>query len=156
MRCPPLARRPRVSDALTTQSPRKPLGGTRRAVSLAAAVMLALATGCWHRAPTATATTTIGPALAPAAAPEASQEYRIQSGDELHVRFTYQPDVSEEVPVRPDGRITLATTGELVVAGMTPSELERLVAEKSASRLRNPHVPGVVTNVARQPVHGDG
>jgi protein involved in polysaccharide export with SLBB domain len=95
-------------------------------------------------------------ALAPAPAPEPGVEYRIQSGDELHIRFPYQPDVNEEVPVRPDGRITLATTGELVVTGLTPSELQTLIIKKSSSRLRNPDVVVVVTKVAEQRVYVGG
>src|SRR5258705_8723287 len=38
-------------------------------------------------------------ALAPPPPPEPASEYRIQSGDELHVRFTYQPDMNEQIPV---------------------------------------------------------
>jgi protein involved in polysaccharide export with SLBB domain len=96
-------------------------------------------------------------ALAPPAAPQAAvQDYRIQPLDELHVRFTYQPDQNEQVPVRPDGRISLATTGEIMVAGMTPAEVERLVAEKSAGRLRNPEVFVIVTKVAEQRVYVAG
>jgi protein involved in polysaccharide export with SLBB domain len=95
-------------------------------------------------------------ALAPAPPPEPGIEYRIQSGDELHVRFPYQPDVNEEVPVRPDGRNTLATTGELVVTGLTPSELQRLIIEKSSTRLRNPDVVVVVTKVAEQRIYVGG
>ena len=95
-------------------------------------------------------------ALEPAAAPEPSLEYRIQSGDELNVRFPYQPDVNEQLPVRPDGRITLATTGELVVAGMTPSELQDLIIKKSSSKLRNPDVVVIVTKVAEQRVYVGG
>jgi polysaccharide export outer membrane protein len=95
-------------------------------------------------------------ALAPPARPEPAQEYRIQAGDQLHVRFTYQPDANEEVPVRPDGRITLGTTGELVAVGLTPSELEDLIAEKSSARLRDPEVVVVVTKVAEQRVYIGG
>lgn len=95
-------------------------------------------------------------ALAPPPPPEPTQEYRIQSGDELHVRFTYQPEVSEQIPVRPDGRISLATTGELIAVGLTPGELERLVEEKSSGRLRNPEVVVVVTKIAEQRVYIGG
>src|SRR5262249_31417294 len=86
-------------------------------------------------------------ALAPAAPPEPAEDSRIQAGAQLHVRFTYQPDSSEDVPVRPDGRISLATTGEITAVGLTPSELEALIIEKSAHHLRNPEVVVVVTKV---------
>jgi hypothetical protein len=87
---------------------------------------------------------------------EAAVTYRIQAGDELHVRFTYQPEMNEELPVRPDGRITLATTGEILVAGMTPAELEELIAEKSSARLRDPEVHVILTKVAEQRVYVGG
>jgi polysaccharide export outer membrane protein len=64
--------------------------------------------------------------------------------------------VNEEVPVRPDGRITLQTTGELVVAGLTPSELQEVIIQKSSHRLRNPDVVVVVTKVAEQRVYVGG
>jgi protein involved in polysaccharide export with SLBB domain len=127
---------------------------TRLTSTAATLAVLMLAAACATRA-----TTPTGPmvaALAPAPAPEPGVEYRIQSGDELHVRFPYQPDVNEEVPVRPDGRITLATTGELVVTGLTPSELQDLIIKKSSHRLRNPDVVVVVTKVAEQRVYVGG
>lgn len=95
-------------------------------------------------------------ALAPAPPPEPTSEYRIQSGDELHVRFTYQPELSDQIPVRPDGRISLATTGEIVAVGMTPAELEKLVETKSSGRLRKPEVVVVVTKIAEQRVYVGG
>src|SRR5262245_59992164 len=86
----------------------------------------------------------------------AGAEYRIGLGDELHVRFLYQPDMSEVVPVRPDGRISLASTGELVAVGMTPTELETIIVEKSSSKLRDPEVTVVVTKLGEQHVYVGG
>ena len=128
---------------------------TRLTGTAAMVAVLMLAAACaTHNASTPTAPMVA--ALAPSPAPEPGVEYRIQSGDELHIRFPYQPDVNEEVPVRPDGRITLATTGELVVTGLTPSELQELIIKKSSSRLRNPDVVVVVTKVAEQRVYVGG
>jgi len=95
-------------------------------------------------------------ALMPPVAPEPGPAYRIQVGDELHVRFVYQPDMNEELPVRPDGHISLAATGDLTVAGMTPGEVERLIVDRSSTRLRNPEVVVVVTKVAEQRVYVGG
>src|SRR5262245_17801316 len=114
---------------------------------------LALAGACARRPAASPATVA---ALAPAAPPRAAQSYQIQAGDELHVRFTFQPEMNEQVPVRPDGLISLATTGEIAAVGMTPAELERLIEEKSAHRLRNPEVVVVVTKVAEQRVYVGG
>ena len=87
---------------------------------------------------------------------EAKSTYKIQIGDELHIRFTYQPEMNEELPVRPDGRISLATTGEILVTGMTPSELEALITQKSSSKLRDPEVHVIVTKVGEQRVYVGG
>ena len=87
---------------------------------------------------------------------ETSASYHIQIGDELHVRFTYQPEMNEELPVRPDGRISLATTGEIAVAGLTPAELEALIVQKSSSKLRDPEVRIIVTKVGEQRVYVGG
>jgi protein involved in polysaccharide export with SLBB domain len=92
----------------------------------------------------------------PPSPPTAGPAYRIQAGDELHVRFLYQPDMNEQIPVRPDGRITLASTGEVVAVGLTPSELEGLVVEKSSHRLRDPEVTVIVTRLAEQRVYVGG
>ena len=94
--------------------------------------------------------------LQPAPPPTPRAEYRIGPGDELHVRFLYQPDMSEQVPVRPDGRISLASTGELVVVGLTPTELEAVIVERSSTRLRDPEVTVVVTKLGEQRVYVGG
>ncbi|TMB10961.1 MAG: hypothetical protein E6J71_26055 [Deltaproteobacteria bacterium] len=62
----------------------------------AAALALALAACGGHRAPASSAV--MLPALQPPAPPEPGPTYRIQLGDELHVRFTFQPEMNEQVP----------------------------------------------------------
>jgi polysaccharide export outer membrane protein len=126
-------------------------------LALAAGLVL---TGCAHH--TATSPGAGVPAgvpiaaLQPAASPDPGPEYRIQVGDQLHVRFLYQPDMSEQVPVRPDGRISLAATGEMTVVGLTPTEVEALVVEKTSAHLRNPEVTVIVTNLGEQRVYVGG
>jgi protein involved in polysaccharide export with SLBB domain len=122
--------------------------------ALALALIAGFGAGCSPKAPAPTAVTVA--ALAPPAPPRAADEYRIQAGDELHVVFTYQPEMTEQLPVRPDGRISLASTGEILATGMTPSELEKLITRKSQNRLRNPQVVVVVTKVAEQRVYVGG
>lgn len=87
---------------------------------------------------------------------ELQDEYLIAVGDELHVRFTYQPEMNEEVPVRPDGRITLATTGEILAAGKTPKQLEDIIVAESSDRLRDPEVRVIVTKMGEKRVYVGG
>ncbi|TMB02797.1 MAG: hypothetical protein E6J70_06500, partial [Deltaproteobacteria bacterium] len=72
------------------------------------------------------------------------------------VKFLYQPDMNEHVPVRPDGRISLPAAGEIAVVGMTPSDLERLVVERSSAHLRDPEVSIIVTKLGEQRVYIGG
>jgi polysaccharide export outer membrane protein len=95
-------------------------------------------------------------ALLPPPAPKPGPAYRIQVGDELHVRFIHQPDLDEKVPVRPDGRITLATTGEIAALGLRPTELEQVIIERSSSDLREPEVVVIVTKIGGQRVYVGG
>jgi len=125
-----------------------------RRLSLGMAVALA-AMGCGHRAPAGSPQSQIA-ALMPPTTPEPGPEYRIQLGDELHVRFLYQPDMNEQIPVRPDGRISLASTGEINVVGRTPHDIELEVIEKSSAHLRNPEVTVVVTKLGEQRVYIGG
>jgi protein involved in polysaccharide export with SLBB domain len=74
-------------------------------------------------------------------------EYRLQIGDRLNIKFPYQPRSNQELPVRPDGRISLDVTGEIVAEGMTPHELEQLIKEKASQRLRDPDVVVIVTGI---------
>jgi polysaccharide export outer membrane protein len=63
-------------------------------------------------------------------APHLEPSYPIQIGDVLTVRSYYNPNLDQEVLVRPDGRISLLIIGEVEVAGMTPSELNKIVSDR--------------------------
>jgi len=122
--------------------------------ALGAAALAVLLAACAHHAPSSGGAAAI--ALQPPAPPEPGPTYRIQFGDELHVRFLYQPDMSEQVPVRPDGRISLVAAGELDAVGITPTELERLIVERTSTHLRNPEVTVIVTKLGEQRVYVGG
>ncbi len=129
----------------------------QRKMAGAAVVVAALVVtgvGCGHRPPP-TSPATIA-ALQPPTPLPPGPNYRIQIGDELHIRFMYQPDMNEQMPVRPDGRISLVSTGELAVVGLTPTELEKLVVERSSSHLRNPEVTVIVTKLGERRVYVGG
>jgi protein involved in polysaccharide export with SLBB domain len=126
--------------------------GVRAAAALS--LVLGLLAGCGARR--APATDLQAAALTPPAPGTPGPEYHIAIGDELHIRFLYQPDNNEQLPVRPDGRISLGVTGEMEVVGLTPTELERLIVEKASTRLRDPEVTVVVTKVGDKYVYVGG
>ena len=46
--------------------------------------------------------------------PYTEQEYRLQVGDQLDIKFFYNPELNEQVTVRPDGRISLQLVHEIM------------------------------------------
>ncbi len=50
-------------------------------------------------------------------------DYRIGAGDLLHVFVWKNPELSADVPVRPDGKITTPLVQDAVAQGKTPTEL---------------------------------
>src|SRR5262245_21044595 len=73
-------------------------------------------------------------------------EYRIGPGDQLRIFVWNQPEISGQVPVRPDGHISTPLVEDLVAAGRTPTELARDLEVKLAEFIRTPKVNVIVVN----------
>jgi polysaccharide export outer membrane protein len=83
-------------------------------------------------------------------------EYTINTGDVLAVKLFYNPDLNEEVVVRPDGRISLQLVGEIVAAGQTPAQLTKQLTERYSKEVRDPRVTVIVKSFAAQKVYVEG
>jgi polysaccharide export outer membrane protein len=81
-----------------------------------------------------------------AAAPPATDAYVIGAGDVLQVFVWKEPDLTRDVTVRLDGRITLPLLGDVVAAGRTPPELS---AELGKQLARFVDAPMVTLGVAQ-------
>src|SRR5512139_2945832 len=64
--------------------------------------------------------------------------YYIQPGDKIDITFYQNPELNENVIVRPDGKISLQLIDELQVAGLTPPRLKELLTERYTPYLKNP------------------
>lgn len=73
-------------------------------------------------------------------------EYLIGPGDELEVFVWRQPELSVEVPVRPDGRISTPLVDDMVAVGKTPSQLAREIELVLSEYIREPEVNVIVRN----------
>ena len=82
---------------------------------------------------------------------EPRNEYVIGSGDVLQVFVWKEPELSRDVTVRLDGKITVPLAGELLAAGRTPGQLATDLEGVLARFLTSPRVTlGVaVPNSAR-------
>jgi polysaccharide export outer membrane protein len=87
-----------------------------------------------------------GPGIATTSAESASPDpnYRIGPGDRLNVVVYDNHDLSSEVPVRPDGRISLPLIPDIVAVGKTPSQLADEVQKRLTEYVKDPHVSVIV------------
>ena len=79
-------------------------------------------------APPAVRTTPAHPAT-PATA-ELPEEYRIGPEDVLAIFVWQNAELSRTVPVRPDGRISLPLVNDVVVSGLTPTQIRQVLLER--------------------------
>jgi protein involved in polysaccharide export with SLBB domain len=79
--------------------------------------------------------------------------YRFGFGDAIEIKFFYNPELDEELTVRPDGMITLPRLGDLFVVGLTPAQLDDIITAKYAEILRDPDITVIVQNFASQVVY---
>ncbi len=77
----------------------------------------------------------------------AGETYIIGVGDLLKVSVWKNPDLQAEVPVRPDGRISVPLIGEVHVAGLTPLEVQSLLTESYTSFVTAPSVSVLITQI---------
>jgi polysaccharide export outer membrane protein len=88
------------------------------------------------------------PELTPASAADqpATEEYRIGPGDMLRVFVWGNPGLSDEVPVRPDGRISIPLLEDVQAADKTPTELGREIEQQLSAFVADPLVTVIVTD----------
>ena len=75
-----------------------------------------------------------------------SEPYLIGSGDVLNVFVWGNEDLTSEVTVRPDGKISTPLVEDVVASGKTPVQLAREMEQQLAQYIKNP----VVTVMVRQ------
>jgi polysaccharide export outer membrane protein len=73
--------------------------------------------------------------------------YIVGDSDVIRVNVWKEPEVSQTVVVRTDGNISLPLINEVKVSGMTPLQIQDLVAEKLKGFLTNPQVTVTVMEI---------
>ncbi len=73
-------------------------------------------------------------------------DYRIGPGDSLQIFVWRNPELTQTVPVRPDGKISTPLVEDMIAVGKTPSQLARDIEGVLAEYIRSPQVNVIVTN----------
>jgi polysaccharide export outer membrane protein len=109
---------------------------------------------CSHRPPAASDAEVynqqaLGTFLKETTPDELQNEYVVGAGDHLKVTFFYHDELtSDDLLVRPDGRITLPYVGDIMAAGNTPMHLDSLLEARFATILRQPSLSVIVRSIA--------
>ena len=88
--------------------------------------------------------------------PQKPQDYIIQPGDQLDVKFFYNPEINETTTVRPDGKISLQLVDEIQAAGLKPSQLDNVLTQKYSHELKKPMITVIVKSFEGQRIYVGG
>ncbi len=91
-------------------------------------------------------------------APEATtdSDYVIGADDVLRISVWKEPDLSEVLPVRPDGKISMPLLNDVTAAGLSPVQLKDSITEKLKKFIADPRVTVVVTQMNSQRIFVSG
>jgi polysaccharide export outer membrane protein len=83
---------------------------------------------------------------APTQAASPDYKYLIGPGDSLQIVVWRNPELSQAVTVRPDGRLSTALVEDLVAMGKDPTSLARDIEKELAKFIRDPVVTVILAN----------
>ena len=74
-------------------------------------------------------------------------DYVIGADDTLHISVWKEPDLTETLPVRPDGKISMPLLNDITAAGLTPLQLRDTITDRLKKYVSDPRVTVVVTGM---------
>lgn len=84
------------------------------------------------------------------------QTYVLQPGDNIDIKFFNNPELNENVTIRPDGIITLQLVDEVQASGLTPMQLDRSLTEKYGAHLQQAMISVIMKSFAGQRMYVGG
>ena len=88
-----------------------------------------------------------------ASQPGVAGEYVIGAADVLRVTVWRNPELSVEVPVRPDGMISVPLVNDVQAEGVTPTALQAVLTDRISEYISNPVITVVVLQVNSKRAH---
>ena len=87
---------------------------------------------------------------------EGPAPYVLQPGDLIGIRFWDNPELDEEMTIRPDGMISMPFIDEVQAAGLTPNELDEELTRLYQQELARPTITVIVRDAVGQQVFVGG
>lgn len=113
--------------------------GTRTGTgAVSAALACALVLGCAARAPSPPP---------PDPTPMSRDTYVVGVTDVLQIAVWRNPDLSVQVPVRPDGKISVPLLDDVQAEGLTPTELKEVLTRELSEFIAAPDVTVIVAEM---------
>lgn len=87
---------------------------------------------------------------------EAPMAYRLQPKDAISVKFYYQPQLNEDLIIRPDGKISLQLVNDVEAANKTVAELAASITQKYRNILSRPEAAVILRSIAQHRLYVGG
>lgn len=84
--------------------------------------------------------------------PGPESQYIIGPGDAVNIFIYRVPELSVEVPVRPDGLISTPLVPDVIALGKTPTQLARDIEDRLKKYIKDPNVTIMVTSFTGPPL----
>ena len=91
-----------------------------------------------------------------AQAPQESPSYLIGPNDILSIYVWKEAELTREVTVMPDGRVTFPLAGEIVAQGQTVTQLKKTITQKLEKYVTAPEVTVIVRESRSQMIYTIG
>jgi polysaccharide biosynthesis/export protein len=119
----------------------------KRMIAMLAGIMICGSLSVWAQDPAS---------KPPQSAPQAGPTYVIGAQDVLLVSVWKEPDLTNTLPVRADGMISMPLLNDVQAAGLTPMQLADSISEKLKKYISDPHVTVVVTQMNSKRIYAMG
>jgi polysaccharide export outer membrane protein len=117
---------------------------------------------CWAVAQSPSRNDTVSPTAplndgrSPEPQKELSRDFTIGPGDVLSITVWHEPDLTNKVTVRPDGKISMPLLNDLQASDLTPKELQQQITEALKNFVSGPQVSVIVQEIHSQTVYITG
>jgi protein involved in polysaccharide export with SLBB domain len=82
--------------------------------------------------------------------------YRLAPGDVISIRFFFNPELNDEMQIRPDGNVSLQLVGEVTLVGRTAAEVAQDLERRYLAEVKSPRVTVQVRSYGGQKVYVAG